>query len=164
MLPFTQRTGEETVIRGDLPVQLEAIDGKKVPTGGPSANSEPVAHHEPSEGKTARGAIVQGKAAQSHQSLDDELRRRIVNFLFERNLPGLRRLDVEVRDGEAVIIGFVRTYYEKQLATHCCQRVAGVLRVINDISVFQPSSVSPAPENPRSNAQPRPPETEKHFT
>jgi hypothetical protein len=66
---------------------------------------------------------------------DRELERRVKNFLAQRSIPGLRRLTVEV-DGHSVLLrGHVRTYYEKQLAVNCCQRVAGVLNVIDWIEV-----------------------------
>ena len=52
-----------------------------------------------------------------------------------RNPPALRDLEVEVRNGAAVITGQVSTFYQKQLATSCCQRVAGVLSVLNEVRV-----------------------------
>ena len=41
----------------------------------------------------------------------------------------------QVRSGAAVITGRVCTFYQKQLATSCCQRVAGVLSVANEVRV-----------------------------
>ena len=66
---------------------------------------------------------------------DRKLERRIRNFLEGLSLPELRNLELEVRNGAAVITGRVRTFYEKQLATSCCQRVAGVLSVLNEVQV-----------------------------
>jgi hypothetical protein len=76
---------------------------------------------------------------------DRQLERRIRNFLESRNLPALRDLTVEVRNGAAVITGRVSTFYHKQLATSCCQRVAGVLSVLNEVRVADSlgDSVSP---------------------
>ena len=79
--------------------------------------------------------LTQSEPTRGSQVADRELQRRIVSFLFERGLWSLRHLETEVHDGVAVIKGRVRTYYEKQLATCCCQRVAGVLRVVNDVRV-----------------------------
>ncbi len=84
-------------------------------------------------------ALTQPEATHSCQVADSDLQRRIVNFLFERGPTSLRYLETEVRGGVAVITGRVRTYYEKQLATCCCQRVAGVLKVINDVRVVDPA-------------------------
>jgi len=69
------------------------------------------------------------------ETADRELERRIKNFLEGLNLPALRDLEVEVRSGAAVITGRVCTFYQKQLATSCCQRVAGVLSVLNEVRV-----------------------------
>jgi osmotically-inducible protein OsmY len=67
--------------------------------------------------------------------LEVELEQRVRNFLDGRNVPGLRRLGVAAFDGEVTIFGRVRTFYEKQLALHCCQRVAGVIHVVDAIEV-----------------------------
>lgn len=64
-----------------------------------------------------------------------DLARRVKNFLAGRNLPGLRRLEIEVDGNSVVLRGTVRTFYEKQLAVHCCQRVAGVINVVDGIEV-----------------------------
>ena len=72
-----------------------------------------------------------------------ELKRRILNFLASRNRPALRQLDVKVDGGVVVLSGRVRSFYEKQLASHCCSRVAGVLRVIDGICVIpEPSEIA----------------------
>lgn len=47
----------------------------------------------------------------------------------------LRNVEVQVQDRNATVTGSVGTFYEKQLATSCCQRATGVLRVINDLIV-----------------------------
>ena len=73
--------------------------------------------------------------AQDRETADRQLERRIRNFLEGLSLPELRDLELEVRNGAAVITGRVRTFYEKQLATSCCQRVAGVLSVLNEVQV-----------------------------
>ena len=70
------------------------------------------------------------------EAADRELERRIKNFLQGRNPPALRDLEVEVRNGTAVVTGLVSTFYQKQLATSCCQRVAGVLSVLNEVRVI----------------------------
>ena len=81
-------------------------------------------------------APVQQDSAQCPQATDSDLTRRIISFLFQRGLLTLRHLDVEVRGGVAMVTGRVNTYHEKQLVTSCCQRVAGVLRVLNEVEVI----------------------------
>ena len=93
--------------------------------------------------------LTQPETADSSQTGDRDLQRRIVNFLHEKGPPNLRYLEVEVRTGVATVKGQVRTYYEKQLATCCCQRVAGVLQIVNDVKVVERHS--------------RPPVSETHF-
>jgi hypothetical protein len=76
-------------------------------------------------------------AATTGQQHDDELDlvRRVRNFLDQRSVPSLRRLAVEAAGTSIVLRGTVRSYYEKQLALNCCQRVAGVLDVVDAIEV-----------------------------
>lgn len=50
-------------------------------------------------------------------------------------MPGLRQLDVEARDGIVTLSGTVRTYYEKQLSQQRCKRVAGVIRLVDNVEV-----------------------------
>jgi osmotically-inducible protein OsmY len=66
---------------------------------------------------------------------DAELKTRIETFLHRRNEAPLRKLRVDVAEGHVTISGPVRTFYQKQLAGHCCQRVAGVQHVVNDVTV-----------------------------
>jgi osmotically-inducible protein OsmY len=66
---------------------------------------------------------------------DAELKERIHAFLHQRNETPLRRLQIDVCDGRVVVTGRVRTFYQKQLAGHCCQRVAGVQHVVNNVTV-----------------------------
>lgn len=68
-------------------------------------------------------------------NMDRELEEKIRNFLDGRNYPALRQLDIEVEAGKAIVSGIVPTFHEKQVATSCCQRVAGVFEVINNIKV-----------------------------
>lgn len=76
------------------------------------------------------------------EAADRQLERRVRNFLEGLNLPALRGLEVHVCNGAAVIRGRVRTFYHKQLATSCCQRVAGVLSVLNEVRVTDSPGIS----------------------
>jgi osmotically-inducible protein OsmY len=66
---------------------------------------------------------------------DLDLRRRVVSFLTDSNMPGLRQLRVDAVDGIVTLDGTVRTYYEKQLSQQRTKRVAGVVRLIDRIEV-----------------------------
>lgn len=63
------------------------------------------------------------------------LQRRVVNYLFSRQVPSLRRMAVEADDGIVTIRGMVGSYYEKQLCLSCCQRVAGVVKLVDEVEV-----------------------------
>jgi len=65
----------------------------------------------------------------------NDLELRVRNFLETRNIPSLRRLGVTVLAGQVTLHGRVRTFYEKQLALHCCQGVPGVIKIIDAIEV-----------------------------
>jgi osmotically-inducible protein OsmY len=50
-------------------------------------------------------------------------------------MPGLRQLRVDAEGGIVTLRGTVRTYYEKQLSQQRCKRVAGVVRLIDQVEV-----------------------------
>lgn len=66
---------------------------------------------------------------------DEELARRIRQFLRSLPLANLRQFQLNVEHQTVVVEGVVRTYYERQLAIACIQRVAGVRRVVDLIQV-----------------------------
>ena len=84
--------------------------------------------------------------AQAHANrelADSELKRRVSSFLAGRNVPGLRRLDVEVENGHVTLRGRVQSFYEKQLCQDCCRRVAGVVRYVDQVDVsYAPAAVA----------------------
>jgi osmotically-inducible protein OsmY len=69
---------------------------------------------------------------------DRDLRTRVVNYLFGQHVSDLRHLDVEARRGVVTLRGQVHTFHRKQLCLNCCQRVAGVLRIDDQIEVDSP--------------------------
>src|SRR5437763_1913962 len=82
---------------------------------------------------------------------DAELARRVVAFLASRHLAVLRGIEVEAQQGTVTLRGKVRTFYEKQVTQQCSRRVAGVVRLIDEIDVAIPvnppaqSAVIPIP-------------------
>ncbi|MBL8826861.1 MAG: BON domain-containing protein [Planctomycetaceae bacterium] len=66
---------------------------------------------------------------------DRDLERRVVNFLHGRHVPGLRHLHVEANSGTVVLRGRVNSFYEKQLCHHAIRRVAGVVNVVDEVTV-----------------------------
>ena len=49
--------------------------------------------------------------------------------------PGARWLEIESQAGVVTLRGVVRSFYQRQLCIHCCQRVAGVHRVQDELEV-----------------------------
>ncbi len=78
------------------------------------------------------------------ESADRDLERRVVNFLHGWQMPGLRKLEVEATAGTVTLRGTVNSFYEKQLSQQCCRRVAGVLKLIDAISVSASRTASAA--------------------
>ncbi len=91
--------------------------------------------------KTKERSVVAPAATENvvpHETPDDaELMERITTFLHQRNETPLRQLQVDVCDGRVTIAGVVQSFYQKQMAGHCCQRVAGVRHVVNNVTVEQ---------------------------
>lgn len=66
---------------------------------------------------------------------DDELQFRVRRFLRTRHFPEFENLEVDVHNGSVTLSGRLQSYYEKQVAINSCQRVAGVINLIDRIDV-----------------------------
>ena len=71
---------------------------------------------------------------------DSDLKRRITNFPFRQHFSDLRRMEVTANKGVVTIRGRVRSFHQRQLCIHCCQRVAGVVQINDEINVVPASS------------------------
>ncbi len=80
------------------------------------------------------------QAQTESQPSDSDLIRRITNFLFRQHFSDLRRLEVMADNGVVTIRGRVPSFHQRQLCIHCCQRVAGVVQVNDEINVAQAAS------------------------
>lgn len=82
------------------------------------------------------------------ESMDDsscssssQLKRRIINFLSQRGVQSTHRLSITVEKGTVILCGTVTSFYERQLCLTCCQHVAGVLRLVDELKVqWQPTA------------------------
>jgi osmotically-inducible protein OsmY len=63
-----------------------------------------------------------------------DLKNRITSFLNGRGVPS-SRLNIEVMGGTVTLQGSVSTFYQRQLCISCCQHVAGVLRLVDQLTV-----------------------------
>jgi len=66
---------------------------------------------------------------------DRDVERRVVNYLSRQHFPGLRCVEVESSQGVVTIRGRVKSYHERQLCINCCQRVAGVIQLNDQVQV-----------------------------
>jgi osmotically-inducible protein OsmY len=81
--------------------------------------------------------IKQNTALSNHKTREDiDLERRVIGYLFNRQHQALRSVNVDVEGGVVKMSGKLKSFYEKQLCLHCCQRVAGVMRLVDDIQVM----------------------------
>ncbi len=66
---------------------------------------------------------------------DEDILGRVMAYLNTRHFPAFRELDVEVAQGSVTVSGILPSFHEKQVALNSCQRVAGVVQLIDEISV-----------------------------
>ncbi len=76
-----------------------------------------------------RHAVLQGSAS------NRELRQRVQLFLAQTQRNEMRELEVEAEDGIVILRGKVPTFYARQVAVHSSRRVAGVMRVVDELTV-----------------------------
>lgn len=69
-----------------------------------------------------------------------DLKRRVRSFLAQQGINSVHRLNIEVNEGTVTLHGLVSSFYERQLCISCCQRVAGVVRFIDNLTVALPPS------------------------
>ena len=69
-------------------------------------------------------------------SRDWDLKQRVVNFLRQKNVLRRENVRVDVTEGLVTLHGHVRSYYEKQLLISACRRVAGVISIIDEVTVL----------------------------
>ena len=66
---------------------------------------------------------------------DEELQFRVKSFLHSRHFPGFENIEVGVENGAVTLHGALSSFYEKQVALSSCQRVAGVITLVDKIAV-----------------------------
>ena len=66
---------------------------------------------------------------------DALLNRRVKNFLYDRHVPKADGLAVESHFGTLVISGTLASKHDKWLCLECCRRVAGVVKLIDQVRV-----------------------------
>ena len=59
----------------------------------------------------------------------------VEHYLYNQNLPALRKLKIREKNGSVTIRGTVQWFYERQKALSCLKHVEGVERVIDHMDV-----------------------------
>lgn len=83
---------------------------------------------------------------------DADLKRRVTTFLAERHRPALRHIEVQAEQGTVTLRGKVETFHEKQLSAQLARRVAGVVRLVDEVIVgsnAHDSKRKPTSHNPK---------------
>ena len=75
---------------------------------------------------------------------DRDLESRVANFLLGYKMPSLRHIDIEAENGTVIIRGRVHSFYQKQLCISCSRRVAGVVRLVDQVEVVNQPEKTPA--------------------
>jgi osmotically-inducible protein OsmY len=60
----------------------------------------------------------------------------VINFLVSRQIPGLKAIQIDAHGGTVTLRGKVTSPKQKRLCANCCQRVAGVVRVIDALQIL----------------------------
>jgi osmotically-inducible protein OsmY len=81
------------------------------------------------------GHVVPATTLQPPDARDHDLECRVRNYLSSRQMPKLRQVEVVACNGTVMLRGRLASFYEKQLCLHCAGRVAGVIRLIDDLEV-----------------------------
>lgn len=66
---------------------------------------------------------------------DQELAKRVIASLANHRPPGATKLRIHAKACQIVISGKVMSEHDKWLSLQCCQHVAGVVRVIDQLVV-----------------------------
>ena len=86
---------------------------------------------------------------------DRDLLRRVWNFLYARQVPGLDRLAVQAADGVLTITGQLPTAQSRWLCVRCCRRVAGVRSVWDRVKLPRSAPFDPPINFPDSTVPAR---------
>jgi osmotically-inducible protein OsmY len=79
--------------------------------------------------------MVTSTVSSSAEQFDRQLADRVSALLAQRNVPSLRRLQVEARGSIVTLRGRVGSFYEKQLSHHAVRQIAEVSQLIDLIDV-----------------------------
>lgn len=129
----TRRAGEEIRIGDEIAVTVVDCQGDKVRVGIQASPEVPV-------GRAEVAARNRNEREGTHgldggETSSDDLRRRVIDFLYARQVPGVAGLQIETHAGTVVIRGRLASPLAKRLCLACCRRVAGVISLVDELDV-----------------------------
>ena len=81
--------------------------------------------------------------AEANNKRSWDLKLRITGFLRQQGVSSWKRINIEMNEGTVTLHGTVPSFYERQLCISCCQRVAGVVRLVDNLQVQLPPQTKP---------------------
>jgi hypothetical protein len=67
--------------------------------------------------------------------VDIDLEHRLANFLYQQHVPDTDSIRLVARGGVVVVSGELSSRHAKWLCIECCRRVAGVIRIVDELTV-----------------------------
>ena len=70
-----------------------------------------------------------------------DLKRRVANYLRQQHQLELGAVEISAENGTVLLQGKLKSTYDKQLCLQACQRVAGVVRIVDELEVERQRSI-----------------------
>lgn len=68
-------------------------------------------------------------------AVDTDLEHRLISFIYQQHVPNGERVEFTSQGGVVTVRGKLPTAHAKWMCIECCRRVAGVLRIDDQLSV-----------------------------
>jgi carbon storage regulator len=141
MLVLSRRCGQQIIVDENTVLTVLSVRGNRVRIGieAPSEigvfRQEVRTHsNEPSFPGPAMSYATLDQLT-SDIATDGDLRRRVVNFLLTRQVPGAPGIRIDVQDGIVILRGSLPSARAKRLCLECCRRVAGVTGLKDEATI-----------------------------
>lgn len=79
--------------------------------------------------------MIDVESKQGIEVSDRDLIQRVVTYLAARGVSDVNLLEIKACGGIVTLQGLVSSMRERALCLSCCRRVAGVLHVVDELSV-----------------------------
>lgn len=142
--PLARAAAPQARPKSNPVVAAVAVEPAKSPVAKTTPRKSTPTIQVPTEAKAAASAAApapkpQPTPAEPARPTDGEIDARAREALQSRNLPGLTRIELDVRDGVVTARGSLNSDGERLLAMRLLQQTSGAVRVVDLLSVSQPS-------------------------